>query len=92
MGDGLQVNYVASLYDPAKIRTDDMPVLTDQFAPTETLVSPLDNQPYSIGEEWDAQAPDSTAGSLPGGVSLAMVAVAGVWAIHFRRVWQARPA
>jgi predicted membrane-bound spermidine synthase len=90
MGDGLQVDYAASLYDPARIRTDDVPVLTDQFAPTEILVSPLDNQPYSIGEEWDAQALDrSTTGSLAGGVTLAMIAIAGVWAIHFRGIWKA---
>jgi predicted membrane-bound spermidine synthase len=89
MGDGVQVDYAASLYDPAKIRTDDVPIFTDQFAPVDTFLSPLDNQPYSIDEEW-AVLKESTdpTGSLANCVTLAMIMIAGVWAIHFRGIWK----
>lgn len=90
MRDGVQVDYAASLYDPTKIKTNDVPVFTDQFAPVDTFLSPLDNQPYSIDEEWAVLKNESTdpAGSLANGVTLAMIMIAGVWAIHFLGIWK----
>src|SRR6266566_2401314 len=47
-GGNNSVNYSEHLYDSTKIRTDDVPLLTDQFAPVENLLNPITSQPYNI--------------------------------------------
>jgi spermidine synthase len=84
-----QVDYADHLHDPARIRTDDVTVFTDQFAPVDTFLSPLDNQPYSIDEGQDTRSPGSATGSLPSSVGLATLLIAGIWAVYFRGIWKA---
>lgn len=45
------VNYADYLLDSSKVKTDDVPMLTDQYAPVESLLNPLSSEPYSIGEQ-----------------------------------------
>jgi hypothetical protein len=45
------INYADHLYDRAKIKTSDVPVLTDQFAPVENLLNPITSTPYNIGKK-----------------------------------------
>lgn len=94
-GDGVQVDYASHIFEPAKIRTDDVPVFTDQFAPVETLVSPLDNEPYSVDESGGEgilnEKSASTSLSLAGGISMTAVVLAGIWAIHLRAIWKNEP-
>ncbi len=91
------VDYADSLYDTDRIRTDDVPVFTDQFAPVETLVSPLDNEPYSIDDAWDSETLNDGKGTLlpvdygqASGLTLVAVVLAGVWALHFRGLWKSK--
>ncbi len=45
------VSYADYLLDSSKIKIDDVPVLTDQYAPVESLLNPLSSKPYSIEEQ-----------------------------------------
>jgi spermidine synthase len=45
------VNYADYLLDSSKVKTDDVPLLTDQYAPVESLLNPLSSKPYSIEEQ-----------------------------------------
>jgi hypothetical protein len=38
------IDYAQYLYDSAKIKTNDVPLLTDQYAPVENLTLSLVNQ------------------------------------------------
>lgn len=41
------LDYLEHLYD-SEVKTSDVPLLTDQFAPVETLINPVTNEPYSL--------------------------------------------
>jgi hypothetical protein len=45
------INYADHLYDRTKIKTSDVQVLTDQFAPVENLLNPITNTLYNIGDK-----------------------------------------
>jgi hypothetical protein len=50
-GGNNSVDYSEHLYDSTKTRTDDVPLLTDQFAPVENLLNPITSQPYNIEQK-----------------------------------------
>src|ERR671916_1705355 len=41
------LDYLEHLYD-AELKTSDVPLLTDQFAPVEILINPVTNEPYNL--------------------------------------------
>jgi spermidine synthase len=41
------LDYLEHLYE-AELQTSDVPLLTDQFAPVETLINPVTNEPYNL--------------------------------------------
>ena len=41
------IDYLEHLYE-AELRTSDVPLLTDQFAPVEILINPVTNEPYNL--------------------------------------------
>jgi spermidine synthase len=41
------VDYLGHLYE-AELKTSDVPLLTDQFAPVEILINPVTNEPYNL--------------------------------------------
>ncbi len=45
------VVYADYLLDSSKVKTDDVPLLTDQYAPVESMLNPLSSKPYSIEEQ-----------------------------------------
>jgi spermidine synthase len=86
--DAIQIDYADRLYD-SEIRTDDVPVFTDEYAPVDTFLSPLDNQPYTL-ETW-GQEPDGgvpTESSALNGATLGALVIAGMWILHFRGIWK----
>lgn len=48
------VDYLDHLYD-LEIKTDDVPLLTDQFAPVENLINPITSKPYVFEENSDSR-------------------------------------
>ncbi|MDP8906169.1 MAG: fused MFS/spermidine synthase [Thermoproteota archaeon] len=53
----IDVNYADYLLDSSKVKTDDVPLLTDQYAPVESLLNPLSSKPYSIEEQDNSNTP-----------------------------------
>jgi len=45
------IDYADHLYDSAKIKTDDVPTLTDQFAPVENLLNPITGTAYNTEQK-----------------------------------------
>jgi spermidine synthase len=85
----IQIDYADRLYG-SEVRTDDVPVFTDEYAPVDTFLSPLDNQPYTL-ETWGQQAGELPAqGGALAGATLGALAIAGAWAVHLRSVWKTR--
>ena len=41
------LDYLEHLYE-AELKTSDVPLLTDQFAPVEILINPVTNEPYNL--------------------------------------------
>ena len=48
------VDYLDHLYD-SEIKTDEIPLLTDQFAPVENLINPVTSKPYVFEENSDSR-------------------------------------
>ncbi len=53
----IDVNYADYLLESSKVKTDDVPLLTDQYAPVESLLNPLSSKPYSIEEQDNSNTP-----------------------------------
>lgn len=86
------VNYAEHLYASTKIKTDDVPLLTDQFAPIENLLNPMTSTPYNIEQKQiatntkvDTYSPEGTMLS----VVLPML-VAGLWIFYMGSIWKRR--
>jgi spermidine synthase len=83
------IRYSEHLYDSAKIDTGDVPVLSDQFAPVENLLNPINSKPYlveggknSINTKVDV---NSTAGILL--LFVMSASIAGIWIFYLVLTW-----
>ncbi|WP_415281933.1 hypothetical protein [Candidatus Nitrososphaera sp. FF02] len=65
-----------------------MPVFTDEYAPVDTFLSPLDSQPYTLETWWQQTGELPAQDSALTGATLGALAIAGVWAVHLRGVWR----
>lgn len=86
------IDYAGHLYNGTNIRTDDVPIFTDEYAPAEAFLSPLTNAPYNVtrDEEWETIATDTNndLDSQTGAVVTATLVIAGVWVFHARKIWK----
>ena len=82
------LDYLEHLYQ-AELETNDVPLLTDQFAPVEILINPVTNEPYnleniptkgSIGLSW---IENTNSIQL---ILLTIIAV--VWIFYTKREWK----
>jgi hypothetical protein len=82
------LDYLEHLYE-AELETNDVPLLTDQFAPVEILINPVTNEPYnlenvptkgSIGLSW---IENTNSIQL---ILLTIIAV--VWFFYTKREWK----
>jgi spermidine synthase len=84
------VNYADNFYDRAKIKTSDVPVLTDQFAPVENLLNPITSTPYNIEETGSPTNRKVDLYSVQG-TTLGLVlpiAITGLWIFYMKRkIW-----
>jgi spermidine synthase len=85
------IDYAEHLYDPTKIRTDDVPTLTDQFAPVENLLNPLTGIPYNIEQKQIPMNtkvdPYSTEGILL--TAIIPTIIASIWIFYLQRsIWK----
>ncbi|HEU4824569.1 MAG TPA: fused MFS/spermidine synthase [Nitrososphaeraceae archaeon] len=82
------VDYLEHLYE-AELKTNDVPLLTDQFAPVEILINPVTNEPYNLeniptkgstGLSW-IESTDSIQLIL-------LTVIAAVWIFYTNREWR----
>jgi len=91
-GGDNSIDYADHLYDSTKIRTDDVPLLTDQFAPVENLLNPITGKAYNIDEKQIATNtrvdPNSTEGIMLTLVLPILIAV--IWIFYMQSIWKRR--
>jgi spermidine synthase len=91
IGSDNSVDYAEHLYD-SKIRTYDVPLLTDQFAPVENLLNPITSTPYNIEHKQTAMN-TKVDPSSPEGIILTFVLpslIAGLWIFYMQSIWKRR--
>jgi spermidine synthase len=82
------LDYSEHLYE-AELKTSDVPLLTDQFAPVEILINPVTNEPYNLGN-----IPIKGSSGLPwigdtNSIKLVLLTViAGVWIFYAQKEWK----
>lgn len=94
------IDYAQYLYDSAKIRTNDVPLLTDQYAPVENLLNPITGKPYNIDEQSIAPAATTattntridlhyTQNTLLFSLVIPLV-IASIWIFYMHHIWRKR--
>ena len=69
---------------PGEIRVDDVPILTDGYAPVESLINPLTGSPYVIEQEFGRLAPATSSHDLDSMGGLLLIGVA--WFAYTSRI------
>lgn len=86
------IDYADHFYDSTKIRTDDVPLLTDQFAPVQNLLNPITGTVYNIEQKQIAMNtkvdPYSTKGTMLTVVLPLLIAV--IWIFYMQSIWKRR--
>jgi hypothetical protein len=89
-GGDNSIDYAEHLYDSTKIKTDDVPTLTDQFAPVENLLNPITGKAYNIEQKQIATNakvdPYSTEGTMLTFVVPILIAV--LWIFYMQNIWR----
>jgi hypothetical protein len=95
------IDYAQYFYDSAKIRTNDVPLLTDQYAPVENLLNPITGKSYNTDEQ--AIAPAATTATTNTRMdlhytqntsllfSLVMpLVITSIWIFYMHHIWRKR--
>lgn len=81
------LDYLEHLYD-AELETDDVPLLTDQFAPVEILINPITNEPYNLENIPTKGSNDISWIENANSIQLILLTViAAVWISYTKREW-----
>lgn len=88
-----EVNYQDYVLETAQITLDDVPTLTDQYAPVEKLLNPLSSKPYNVEEQANNklsslnELEDPLAVTFPIPIVIAAV-ISVVWLLLLNRIWR----
>lgn len=86
------IDYADHLYNATNIRTDDVPIFTDEYAPAEAFLSPLTNAPYNVTDDGEGRTiatnTNNNSDLQTGAVVAATLMIAGVWFFHVYRIWK----
>jgi hypothetical protein len=99
ISNNLDIDYAYHVYDSTNIKTNDVPILTDQFAPVENLLNPITKKPYDIEKtekkEEQGIATDTkiemyypNEGAFITFVIFALII--GLWIFYLQRIWKER--
>jgi len=71
------------------MRTENIPILTDDFSPVEIMINPITSQPYFNEDSVFSQAESRIWYSESTSVIIGLlIAVAFSWLILYRRIWK----
>jgi spermidine synthase len=82
------LDYLEHLYE-AELKTGDVPLLTDQFAPVEILINPVTNEPYNLenvptkGSAGLSWIEDTNSIKL-----VLLTIIAAVWIFYAQKEWK----
>jgi hypothetical protein len=82
------LDYLEHLYE-AELKTNDVPLLTDQFAPVEILINPVTNEPYNLenvptkGSTGLSWIEDTNSIKL-----VLLTIIAAVWIFYTQKEWK----
>jgi spermidine synthase len=82
------LDYLEHLYE-AELKTSDVPLLTDQFAPVEILINPVTNEPYNLenvptkGSAGLSWIEDTNSTKL-----VLLTIIAAVWIFYTQKEWK----
>ena len=82
------LDYLEHLYE-AELKTSDVPLLTDQFAPVEILINPVTNEPYNLenvptkGSTGLSWIEDTNSIKL-----VLLTIIAAVWIFYTQKEWK----
>jgi spermidine synthase len=85
------IDYTDYMYDTTRIKTEDVPIFSDQLAPVEKLLSPITNSPYYTGKETPTNQkvdPYSIQAVLITYVLPLIICV--IWALYMQNIWRIR--
>jgi len=84
------IDYADHLYDSTKIRTNDVPFITDQFSPVENLLNPITGKAYNIEQKQIAMNSKADAYSTEGTMLTLVltITIAVIWIFHMQNIWR----
>jgi spermidine synthase len=82
------LDYLKHLYE-AELKTDDVPLLTDQFAPVEILINPVTNEPYNLENVPTKGSTGLSWIENTNSIKLVLLTIiAAVWIIYTQKEWK----
>jgi len=85
------IEYTDYMYETRHIKTNYVPLLTDQLAPVENLLNPITNEPYNMGKETPTNQkvdPFSVQAGLITFVLPAMISL--IWILYMQNIWRTK--
>ncbi|WP_148687644.1 spermidine synthase [Candidatus Nitrosocosmicus hydrocola] len=89
-----EVNYEDYVLESDQISKNDVPILTDQYAPVENLLDPISSKPYSIEEQSNNRSSffgENANNSTKVIISLPLLSITIttiVWMFSLRQIWK----
>jgi spermidine synthase len=85
------IDYTDYMYDTTRIKTEDVPIFSDQLAPVEKLLNPISNSAYYTGKETATNQkvdPYSIQAVLITYVLPLIISV--MWVLYIQNIWRIR--
>ncbi|VFJ14307.1 spermidine synthase [Candidatus Nitrosocosmicus franklandus] len=94
-----EINYQDYVLEGNEISKNDVPILTDQYAPVENLLNPISGKPYSIEEQNNSKTTSfvderirnpstSTSATVTVSIPIILITILAVmWIISIRKIW-----
>jgi hypothetical protein len=82
------LDYLEYLYE-AELKTSDVPLLTDQFAPVEILINPVTNEPYDLENVPTKGSTGLSWIENTNSIKLVLLTIiAAVWIFYTKKEWK----
>jgi hypothetical protein len=82
------IDFAEHMVDEEEMRTADVPILTDQYAPVEQLLNPITGRSYTVDEQIDAEKPGLPWTERGSTVFIILGVIVFLWMWQFREIWK----
>jgi hypothetical protein len=85
------IDFTGNMYDTTQIKTDDVPLFSDQLAPVEKLLSPITNSPYYTGKQTPTnQKVDEYSIQAVLITYILPLVISVIWVLYMQNIWRIR--